>query len=96
MRRLDGSVASSKDAGLMAGVPIEVSVYDVRWLVQTVHNAYHQPPEGKGGVWQDCEKTVCRWCITLLTKHDAALGAMFDSESPFKDIDHNTHSGMRR
>jgi len=78
----------------MVKTPIQVSAYDVRWVAQTVHNAYHQPPEGRGGVWQDCSKTVCRWAIQLLTKHDVDVAAPFDAA--FSETDHNTHSETRR
>lgn len=46
---------------------ISMETRDLKWIAQSVHNAYHNPPEGKGGHWDSCEKSVCNFVQQLVS-----------------------------
>lgn len=45
---------------------VSVAGRDLVWMAQTVHSAYHNPPEGNGGHWFECNMGTCDFAKQIL------------------------------
>lgn len=59
-------------------LPVEIAPHDVKWLAQTVHNAYHDL--GVAPYWDVCPKTVCKYLTDLLDAHDKRINELYTPE----------------